>query len=204
MSDQKDAVRKGYDEMAAVYDAERADDTEHDGLVQLRESLPPEPRLLDLGCGAGKGPLQQFPDANAAGLDISTEQLQLAKNRTDAGLVTGDMTTLPFPDDHFDAVTAFYSVIHLPVDEHGTCYEEVARVLASGGQFLFSIGDDWAGANDDWLDSGTRMEWSFPPMEETERLVEAAGLTIVERFGVRSEMDETDWPFILCRKEPEN
>ncbi|MFB6221281.1 MAG: class I SAM-dependent methyltransferase [Halolamina sp.] len=202
MDEQKRAVRDGYDEMADRYEAERADDTEHDGLAQLRAGLPPEPRLLDLGCGAGAGPLQQFDDSNAVGLDFSGEQLRLAQDRTDAGLVAGDMAALPFTDEQFDAVTAFYSVIHLPVEQHGDCYTEVARVLRPGGRFLFSIGDDWAGANDDWLDSGTRMEWSFPSMADTERLVEDAGLTVEERFSVRSKMDDADWPFVLCRKEP--
>ncbi|MFC6736922.1 class I SAM-dependent methyltransferase, partial [Halolamina salina] len=156
-------------------------------------------RVLDLGCGAGKGPLGFLPAERAVGLDISTAQLGLARERVDAGLVAGDMTALPFAADSFDAATAFYSVIHLPVEDHGDCYAEVARVLEPGGEFLFSIGDDWAGENDDWLDAGERMAWSFPPMAETERLLAEAGFTITDRYGVHSEMDGVDWPFLRCR-----
>lgn len=201
VSDQKRTVRTGYDQLAEQYDAERAADAENEELDRFRELLTTSPRLLDLGCGAARGPLQQLPTENAVGLDFSGEQLRLAQERTDAALVNGDMTALPFAPNSFDAVTAFYSVIHLPVEEHRVCYEEVERVLEPGCRFLFSIGDDWAGANDDWLETGARMEWSFPQMEETERLLREAGLTVEKRFGVRSEMDETEWPFLLCKNE---
>lgn len=202
MDEQRTTVRSGYDAMADSYDAERAaSPTANEGLVALRESLPEDLRLLDLGCGAAEGPLQYLPDERAVGLDFSTEQLRLARGRTDAGLVAGEMTTLPFAADSFDAVTAFYSVIHLPIEAHGDCYAEVARVLRPGGEFLFSIGDDWAGENDDWLDSGEEMAWSFPPIAETERLLETAGLSVVGRYGVRSELDDGDWPFLRCRLE---
>ena len=202
MDEQRATVRAGYDAMADSYDAERGrSPAANDGLVALHDSLPEHPRVLDLGCGAAEGPLQFLPDERAVGLDFSTEQLRLARGRTDAALVAGEMTTLPFADDSFDAVTAFYSVIHLPLESHRDCYEEVARVLRPGGEFLFSIGDDWVGENDDWLDSGERMAWSFPPMAETEELLEAAGLSVVERYGVRSEMDDGEWPFLRCRPE---
>lgn len=200
MDEQRRTVRSGYDAMAGTYDAQRsASPAENEGLVALRESLPESPRVLDLGCGAGSGPLQFLPDERAVGLDFSGEQLRLAGERTDAALVNGDMTALPFGADSFDAVTAFYSVIHLPLADHGDCYAEVERVLRPEGEFLFSIGDDWAGRNDDWLGSGAEMAWSFPPMAETERLLEQAGLTVVERVDVRSEMDDGAWPFLRCR-----
>lgn len=200
--EQKRTVREGYDEMAGVYDAGRSRDAERsEVLADLDATLSSDARLLDLGCGAGRGPLAAFGDRRTVGLDFSGEQLRLARDRVDAGLVLGDMTDLPFAAGAFDAVTAFYSVIHLPVDQHRTVYEEVARVLRPGGAFALSIGDDWAGANDDWLDSGARMEWSFPPLDETESALAAAGLPVVERYAVRSEMDDDDWPFLRCRYE---
>ena len=200
VDDQRSTVRAGYDGMAATYDDRRTSDPEeNEGLVALAESLPERPRLLDLGCGGAGGALQYLPDERAVGLDFSTEQLRLARQRTGAALVTGEMTSLPFAADSFDAVTAFYSVIHLPIAEHGDCYEEVARVLQPGGEFLFSMADDWAGEDDDWLDSGERMAWSFPPMAETERLLAAADLELVARYSFTSEVDDDEWPFLRCR-----
>lgn len=200
MDERRSTVQAGYDAMATTYDDQRTDPpSDNDGLVALRDSLPAEPRVLDLGCGAGAGPLEFLPAERAIGLDFSSQQLRLARDRIDADLVAGELTTLPFSADSFDAVTAFYSVIHLPIDAHADCYEEVARVLKPGGEFLFSIGDDWAGENDDWLDPGERMAWSFPPLSETERLLEAAGLTVEDRYAVESRMDDVEWPFLRCR-----
>ena len=200
MDEQRQVVRAGYDSIAAAYDDERAANADDEVLSQFASDLSAAPRLLDLGCGAGKGPLSTLPTENAVGLDFSEAQLQLARERTDAELVAGEMTALPFADERFEAVTAFYSVIHLPVPDHADCYGEVARVLEPGGRFLFSIGDDWAGENEAWLDAGERMAWSFPSLSETEQLLEEAGLVVEERFGVRSELDDGDWPFFLCRK----
>lgn len=200
--EQKRTVRDGYDRLAADYDDQRSlDAVDNDALQAFAADIPPDARLLDLGCGGGRGALETFENHGTVGLDFSTAQLSLARERVDAGLVLGDMATLPFEDRAFDAVTALYSVIHLPVEQHRTVYDEVARVLRPGGQFLLSIGDDWAGTNDDWLDSGTRMAWSFPSLEETEATLEAVGLTPHERQNLPSEMDQTDWPSLRCRLE---
>lgn len=200
VDEQRETVRAGYDAMAEAYDAERGGDAAaNEGLVALAASLPDRPRVLDLGCGAGEGPLQFLPAERAVGLDFSTAQLRLAREHVDVDFVAGEMTALPFEAGSFDAVTAFYSVIHLPVEAHGDCYAEVARVLKPGGEFLFSIGDDWVGENDDWLDAGERMAWSFPPLSETETLLREAGFEVVARIDARSELDDADWPFLRCR-----
>jgi demethylmenaquinone methyltransferase/2-methoxy-6-polyprenyl-1,4-benzoquinol methylase len=88
-------------------------------------------RALDLACGtgdiafavAGRG-------AHTTGLDITHRMLQLARlragaftataaadrssRRAPAGLVTGDMTSLPFPSAAFDLVTTGYGLRNVP------------------------------------------------------------------------------------------
>lgn len=200
--DQKRAVKAGYDAIAERYDTQRSQDPSDDeALRAFAADLAADGRLLDVGCGAGRGPLERFADRDCVGLDFSASQLALAGERVNSPLVQGDMTDLPFADDSFDAATAFYSVIHLPIDQHREFYREIRRVLRPGGQFLFSIGDDWAGENDDWLESGARMAWSFPSLDDTVSTLEDVGFGRVERYAVWSEMDQQDWPFIRCRVE---
>jgi len=56
VDEQRQTVRAGYDAMAETYDDERsASATANEGLQTLREVLPERPRVLDLGCGAGRG-----------------------------------------------------------------------------------------------------------------------------------------------------
>ena len=69
-------------------------------------------RLLDAGCGAGlalslaaaRGAPSPVVDASAGLLAIARERLPQADLRE------GDLETLPYADDSFDAVTAFNSV----------------------------------------------------------------------------------------------
>jgi SAM-dependent methyltransferase len=66
-------------------------------------------RLLDVGCGAGTA-LRAAADRGlrTAGVDTAEELLRFAATRLpEADLRVGDLCTLPFADDRFDAVTLF-------------------------------------------------------------------------------------------------
>jgi SAM-dependent methyltransferase len=66
------------------------------------------------------------------------------------------MTSIEFPAFAFDAVTAFYSIMHIPRDRHAPLLKRLTQWLRPGGWFLASFGaaalDDWVG---NWL--GTTM-----------------------------------------------
>src|SRR4051812_39072344 len=63
-------------------------------------------RLLDVGCGSGLAlQLGRERGASVSGLDISRGLLEIARERLpEADLREGDMESLPFADDEFDAV----------------------------------------------------------------------------------------------------
>jgi SAM-dependent methyltransferase len=67
------------------------------------------------------------------GLDFDLPSL--AKHRSIARRVRGDISRLPFADARFDLVTANMVVEHL--DDPAVQFAEIARVLAPGGVFLF-------------------------------------------------------------------
>ena len=66
----------------------------------------PRTRVLDVGCGSGLTLLlARERGARPSGIDISPGLLAIARERLpDADLREGDMETLPFADDAFDAV----------------------------------------------------------------------------------------------------
>jgi SAM-dependent methyltransferase len=248
VSDQRELVRRGYDELAADYAAAREPDGRDAVLLDaLRDRLSPGARVLDAGCGDGRPVLTRAPgwadvgcDSTSepadphgspapdrtppppvVGVDLSREQCRLARERTveragregddgpdrdDAGaspaVVRAEMTRLPVVDDAVDAVTAFHSVIHVPIEDHETVYREFARVLRPGGWLLCSAGDDaWIGRTDDWLDSGTAMAWSFPDRSETIDAMRAAGFVVEERFVADDLLDDETWTVLLARLE---
>ena len=205
--DERDAVREGYDALVETYaDRRSGDETLGTALLDdLLADLPDDARLLDAGCGQGT-PVLARADVDAVGLDFSPAQLRLAAaNAPAAALARGDMAHLPFADDSFDAVTAFHSLIHVPLDDHQRVVDEFARVIRPGGRLLVSEGlEEWEGRNPDWLGSGAAMEWHFAGPDATRDHLRAAGFTVVDQWAVDDTLaDEEDAqkPFFLATLE---
>ncbi|WP_435093247.1 class I SAM-dependent methyltransferase [Halorubrum sp. N11] len=204
----KDAVRRGYDELAEAYAADRVEDGRgREVLSQFLDELPESARVLDAGCGQGTPVLRDLAaSATAFGTDISRTQLELAADRVpEAGIAQGDMTALPFRDDAFDAVTAFHSLIHVPREQHQAVVDEFARVLAHGGRLLCSEGpDEWRGTNPDWLGTGVEMQWHIAGVEATRDHLRNAGFAVEREWRADDSLDDGDdaqWTFLSARLE---
>ena len=89
------------------------------------------------------------------------------------------MVMLEFLPGSFDAVAAFYSIIHVPRREHAALLQRIATWLRPGGLLVVTMGAKSAEADvqEDWR--GVSMFWSSYDAEKNRRLVEAAGLRIV-------------------------
>jgi ubiquinone/menaquinone biosynthesis C-methylase UbiE len=135
-------VRKQFDAIAGNWDTMR--DPAH--LASYEAALaavePDSARALDLGTGTGQGAFaiaRRFPGAAVVGVDLADAMLAEAGRKTPAELAervrfeNGDASALPFPDASFDLV-AHANMIPF--------FDELARVLAPGGQavFAFSLG----------------------------------------------------------------
>lgn len=196
---EKNEVRRGYDELADAYAASRS----AGGMAKLDQFLDTCGRaarydplwVLDAGCGQGTPVLSRLSArSNVVGLDFSREMLSLsATNAPDAALVSGDMTALPFGSDVFDAIVAYWSLIHVPADDHRAVIEEFARVLTPGGRLLVNEGAEaWTGENPDWMDTGVEMQWSIAGAEATREQLRNAGFTIVEQWGAPEMLGEDE------------
>lgn len=101
--------------------------------------LPPQPSMLDAGCGGGVM-LRALADAGWAhtvGLDLHPAAL-FGDSRRAAPVTGGDLQRLPFGDGRFDAVLALDSF-----DQQGVSLPaalgEAQRVLRSGGLLLLRV-----------------------------------------------------------------
>jgi SAM-dependent methyltransferase len=94
--------------------------------------------VLELGCGAGQfGLTLARRGARMVGLDISARQLEHARaNGVEFPLVLGSAGAVPLPDESFDLVVADHGANRFVDPE--AFVPEVARLLRSGGRFVFS------------------------------------------------------------------
>ncbi|WP_435332747.1 class I SAM-dependent methyltransferase [Haloarchaeobius sp. TZWWS8] len=190
---EKETVRRGYDQLATVHDAER--DESGQGMTILDEFLDActnLDRVLDAGCGSGRPVLRLLTErADAVGLDVSAGQLRLACERAPAAaLLQGDMASLPFAADSFDAVVAFWSLIHVPEDEHQRVLDEFARVCRPDGRVLVcEASGAWNGENPDWLDEGVEMQWNMAGAEATLAQLEDAGFSVEQTWGAPTSLE---------------
>jgi SAM-dependent methyltransferase len=132
-------TRFQFDRMAHVWTAMRSPDA-FAALEQALEALPAEPeRVLDLGTGTGLAAFavaRRFPNASVVGTDIAEEMLAEARAATPpelAGRVrfeTADAARLPFAPALFDLVVLANMI---------PFFDELARVIASGGHVVFSF-----------------------------------------------------------------
>jgi SAM-dependent methyltransferase len=119
-------------------------------------------RILDMGSGSGRAtvmalterPLAQvvaldnwsadYIEGNSPRLLLDNAAVAGARDRVEA--VTGDMRSMPFEDESFDAIVSTYAIDHLDSEGATKALAEARRVLVPGGSFLLMVvnHDGWA------------------------------------------------------------
>ena len=201
----KQTVETGYDELAPRF-GEWAARVEGDPwerfLDELTGRLAPGARVLDLGCGNGQKIARLADRFEVMGVDISEEQLRLARAEIpQAEFVHADLAELDVSAESYDAVTAFYSISHVPREEHAALFGKVARWLRPGGLFLASLS---ANGTDDWTEEWLGVEMFFSGFDaDTNRgLIREAGFELIVDEVVSMQEPETEATFlwVLGRK----
>lgn len=132
-----DATRSAYDAVAADYarllpdaSAEAAGDL--DLIARLADAVPAGGRILDAGCGTGRmvGHLASLGHYAVEGVDLSPGMVALARaSHPAAGFTVADLAALPFPGGTFDAVLAWYAIIHTAPEDLAGVVAEFRRIL---------------------------------------------------------------------------
>jgi ubiquinone/menaquinone biosynthesis C-methylase UbiE len=207
MDDPKRIVEAGYDRIAERYAAwagleltgERAR-----YVAMLCARLPRGAAVLDLGCGAGVPVTRALAERfRATGVDISGHSIALARQRApEATFVQADMASVAFPPASFDAVVAFYSLIHVPRDEHAGILRAITSWLRPGGLVIATMGAAATdhGYEEDWL--GAPMYWSHFDTAANRQLAAAAGFQILEAREASEDEDgvSVTHAWIVARK----
>ena len=106
--------------------------------------------VLDVGCGEGRHSigLHVNKEVNAVGIDLSKEDIETAKSRIKDFTISdqnksscifgaGDIQSLPFKDNVYDAVICSEVLEHL--ESLDNAVSEIVRVLKPGGVLAVSV-----------------------------------------------------------------
>ena len=153
----------------------------------------PEWTVLDIGCGGGanlKTLLRLCPQGRIYGIDLSEESVAFARKHNAKDLDKrcfirqGNVCSLPYEDDFFDAATAFETVYFWsPID---VALAEVARVLRKGGCFLISLEASNPEMGEMWTKRITGMV--VYAADDLKRLLFEAGFSSVKTIRKREEL----------------
>lgn len=138
-------VRANYDRQSTFYDR-FVDPLEAPARTTGIEMLDVEPgeTVLDIGCGTGEAMIEFShrvePEGRVIGVDLSREMCHRTRKKldrddiTNAGVVEGDATTLPFPTGEIDAGFLSFVLDLIDTPEIPTVLGECARVLGDDGR----------------------------------------------------------------------
>jgi len=205
--DPREIVREGYDRASHAYRADSLELHARSGyahwLRRIERRLAPGSRVLDLGCGNGLPVARELAKRHrVTGLDLSEVQVRRARRLVpEARYVCADMTHVEFAPKSFDAVTAFFSIINVPLEDQPKLFESIASWLVPGGWLLAVVGkhrrtaieEDFRGTK------GAAMYWSYGSLYEYQRWITGAGFDIVEE-GSQPQRSPSGYAVVIARR----
>jgi cyclopropane fatty-acyl-phospholipid synthase-like methyltransferase len=192
-------VERGYDAIADRYDlvirANRGPETYFRSFLDgILARIPPNGRVLDMGCGAGSITYELARRARVVGLDRSAVQLALARDAApNALLMRADMAEVQFTHGSFDAIVAFWTLIHVRRDRHRSVFAHIHDWLKPGGFLAGTLGtsDSPEDVDDDFF--GSPMYWSHFDAETTRRMLQDAGFELEQAETIADEGEQALW-----------
>ena len=156
-------------------------------------------KALDIGCGGGatiSRLLEICSLGTVYGIDYSKDSVKVSRKKNAAALgkrceiIQGSVSSLPYANESFDAVTAFETVYFWP--DIANDFAKVYRVLKPGGKFL--VCNEMCDPSDTtW--SGKIDGMTIYSPKEIEKLLISNGFSIEY-----SENKKTKWVCVVAQK----
>jgi 2-polyprenyl-3-methyl-5-hydroxy-6-metoxy-1,4-benzoquinol methylase len=108
---------------------------------QMAKWLPPEGRILDVGCSTGRGGevLKRVnPAWEVIGLDCLESRLSLLPKPAYSGAICSYSTAIDSPENSFQAITAGEFIEHLKPEDVDSTLREFLRILSSEGVLVMT------------------------------------------------------------------
>jgi len=115
-------------------------------------------------------------------VDISPVQIERAQKLVpEASFICGDMSTLNFAPEEFNAIVCLYAIIHIPLEEQAELLEKIYQWLKPEGFLMLVTGhNEWTGEASDWLGvEGGDMYWSHADRKTYLQWLQDVGFSIL-------------------------
>jgi ubiquinone/menaquinone biosynthesis C-methylase UbiE len=171
-------------------------------VIARRLGPPSEVSVLDLGCGTGVTDALLSPRVGTLfGIDPAGEAVGQAGQRgTGAHYCTGDALQLPYGSASFDVAVAICVLHHVPPEQRPAAMAELRRVVRPGGLVVVFEHNP--------LNPATRVAVSRCEFDvgvelltqgTSKRLLESAGLQVIEARGIIYTTSQAGWAARLDR-----
>jgi ubiquinone/menaquinone biosynthesis C-methylase UbiE len=205
-------VQSSYDHVAVEYAEQFHDELDRKPfdrkmLDWLAERVNATGVICDLGCGPGQiAAYLHSRGVKVCGIDLSAEMISLAQwLNPDIAFQQGNMLFLTdVPDNNYQAIAAFYSIIHIPRPFVTDALRELKRVLCPAGMLLltFHIGQQTI-HRDEFLGKEVSLDFHFFETIEMKDFLISAGFELEEVIE-RDPYPEVEYPshraYIFARK----
>jgi 2-polyprenyl-3-methyl-5-hydroxy-6-metoxy-1,4-benzoquinol methylase len=160
-----DKIKKGYDNIADVWNEKREWYIEQESIDEAIAHLQKGASILDVGCGSGK-PISEYllsKGFDVHGIDISEKQVEHAKRIIPKEkLFVTDILSFSITVT-FDAIICWFTIFHIHANQHPEVLKKFHSLLKPKGILLITFADT-----------------SIEP--------EGTGLTIIDEHTIESEM----------------
>lgn len=174
-------------------------------LKRFVELLPPAPKVLDLGCGAGYESMRlKGLGADVVGVDYSAEPLRIARERNPGIMFEqADFRHLSPMLGRFDGIAAIASLIHIRDDELDRVFAGMKNVLNENGVVMIVVIEGRGlSAERSVIERGGKKYRRNFYLHEKERLTAAAhnsGLSFDGEFEMAEELQKFGWKCFVFR-----
>lgn len=152
-------------------------------LRTFASNLGPGARVCDAGCGPCAHTTRLLADCglDMTGVDISPRCIDLARLEQPAvSFITADIGAMPFEDNSFDGLLAYYALHYEPRATLSRILREFHRVLRPGARLLVVAKEgSEEGLIPDPLGSGQQVFWSAMSGDDLSAAIESDGFHIV-------------------------
>jgi ubiquinone/menaquinone biosynthesis C-methylase UbiE len=171
--------KTGYDAIGLEYQKAYSDNSQQKRAVKwVIKHLKTDNRVLDVGSGTGIV-AKQFTDAGmrVLGIDNSNEMNRIARKQAPkAKFIEMNFKKLKLQETDFDAIVAFFSLLHVQKGIFKRTLRNIIEYLRSGGYFVISMVEGNIEGEEYYMNQ--KLYFSSFPREELTKILQSTGLII--------------------------